>query len=328
MQDTGNYVDYEHVAHAPDKAVRAKAPVPLFSVIIAVYNDWVQLNSCLHSLAQQTNAPRFEVIVVDDGGNPPPASLDSWNKHYPFTLLREAHTGISGARNRGIKSARGEVLLIVDADCKLYPDCLEMLASAIKAAPRQNSFQLRLVGDCSRLVGRAESLRLATIQDQFLQPNGCIRYLDTSGAAIRRARVNAERGLFDVNAHRGEDTLLLTELMRDGELPLFVAGATVQHAISLSLKQYLFKAVRAAYLEGNSYNMIASKGINIRVSHRKRLSMLMAMWKLSRQSSIGASAWFLTAFRQALARGSSYLFRFVQSLHKLRVRTPLRPASS
>jgi len=43
--------------------------MPRFSVIIAVYNDWTALDSCLHSLMQQTEGADFEVIVVDDGSN-------------------------------------------------------------------------------------------------------------------------------------------------------------------------------------------------------------------------------------------------------------------
>jgi glycosyltransferase involved in cell wall biosynthesis len=257
------------------------------------------------------------VIVVDDGGSAPTVSLDHWTRHYPLTLIRQAHAGISAARNRGVRDARGTVLLFVDADCRLQPDCLAVLAAAVDSFPRQNSFQLRLVGNCSRLVGRAQTLRLATLQDQLLEPNGCIRYLDTAGAAIRRAKVDFERGLFDVRARRGEDTLLLTELMQDGELPLFVAGAVVQHAISLSVLQYFVKAVRSAYVEGQAFDIIASKGIKIRVSHRKRLTMLLAMWRLSRQHSIGRAAWFVIVVGQTLSRITSYLYRLSRSLKRL-----------
>src|ERR1035441_199926 len=41
--------------------------VPRFSIVIPAYNDWIPLKQCLQSLAQQTNAPEFEVIIFDDG---------------------------------------------------------------------------------------------------------------------------------------------------------------------------------------------------------------------------------------------------------------------
>ncbi len=327
MRNTAKNQRDKGVTQSADEAYSFKALAPLLSVIIAVYNDWVQLDACLQSLAQQVHAPSFEVIVIDDGGSAPPEPIHRWANHYPFTIIRHTHTGIAGTRNRGIRNARGTVLMFVDADCRLQPDCLAALASAVEASPRQTSYQLRLVGDCSSLVGRAETLRLATLQDQLLQPDGCICYLDTAGAAIRRAKANVERGLFDVRAHRGEDTLLLSELIQTGEFPLFVAGAVVQHAVSLSLLQYLLKGVRGAYLEGQSFEMIASKGVKIRVSHRKRLSMLLAMWKLSQSCSTGRAAWLVVVARQMLCRTTSYLYRLTRSIPKFRLRTPPHPAA-
>jgi glycosyltransferase involved in cell wall biosynthesis len=296
----------------PNAALRN--PTPLFSIIIAVYNDWTQLDKCLQSLAQQKKAPLFEVIIVDDGSSTPRQDIEQWDKYYSVTVITQAHSGISAARNRGIKSARGMLLVFVDADCKLEPTCLAALALAADAAPRQNSFQLRLTGNSSRLVGRAETLRLATLQDQLLEPNGCIRYLDTAGTAIRRAGVDVERGLFDVRARRGEDTILLAELMQKGELPLFVAGAVVQHDISLSLAQYFVKGVRAAYVAENAVDILSLKGVAIRVSHRKRLQMLVAMWRLSQQYSTGKSAWFITVTRQTFSRISSCLYWITKAI--------------
>jgi len=40
------------------------ASIPLFSIIVAVYNDWAILKGCLLSLAQQTKNPRFEVVIL------------------------------------------------------------------------------------------------------------------------------------------------------------------------------------------------------------------------------------------------------------------------
>jgi hypothetical protein len=114
--------------------------------------------------------------------------------------------------------------------------------------------------------------------------------------------VNVDAALFDPVALRAEDTLLLVNLMQGGELPLFVANATVQHAISLSLMECFLKDIRSAYLEGRTYDLIASKGVRIRVSHRERLRVLRSMWRTARQNSIGRPAWFVLVSRQALQR--------------------------
>src|SRR5438046_2543075 len=210
-----------------------------------------------------------------------------------LTIDIQPHAGISTAINRGAQISRGSVLLFVDADSTLQATCLAALNAAITSSRQRSCFQLRLVGDCRGLVGRAEQLRLVTIQDQMIQPNGCIRYLNTAGFAIRRSRVDIKRGIFDPLARRAEDTLLLSNLMQAGELPFFVHDAIVQHATRLSLMASLRKSIRSAYLEGRTYEIIASKGVRIRVSHRERLSMLWYMWKASGERSIGRAAWFV-----------------------------------
>lgn len=274
---------------------------PLFSVVIAVYNDWGPLEQCLRSLQQQSNGPAFEVIVVDDGSKEiAPEFVRQWLPCYLLTIIRQSHAGISAARNRGAQLAKGSVLVFVDADCRLQINCLSALALAIAASPQHNAFQLRLIGECSGLVGRAEELRLITLQSYMLQPNGCIRYLNTAGFAIRRTRVDIDGNLFDPQARRAEDTLLLVNLMRDGELPLFVADATVQHVIPLSVLQWFRKTIWSARLEAKTHDIIGLKTARFRVTHRERLRMLRSMWKTSRQRSIGRSAWFVLAARQSL----------------------------
>jgi len=293
------------VNHAPNASAN-----PLFSVIIGVYNDWVTLDQCLRSLAQQADAPAFEVIVVDDGSDgPAPEFIRNWTQNLLLTIERQSHAGVSTARNRGVRISKAAVLVFVDADSKPQVGCFAALAAAISVSPQHNAFQLRLTGDCSGLVGRAEELRLLTLQNHMLLPDGRIRYLNTAGFAIRRTRVDPLDGLFDPKALRGEDTLLMVNLMQAGELPLFVPQAVVQHAVPLSLSEYLRKAIRSAYVEGKTYSIIASKGVRIRVTQRERWNMLRSMWKSSGQETIGRAAWFVLTAKQTLQRAVSLYYR-------------------
>ncbi|HXW93187.1 MAG TPA: glycosyltransferase family A protein [Terriglobales bacterium] len=276
---------------------------PAFSIIVAVYNDWEPLGECLQSLGRQEDAPGFEVIIVDDGSREPaPEFIRQWGDHYPLAILHQPHRGIPASRNRGVQSANGSVLLFVDADCRLRTDCLAKLAATVVQSPQHNSFQLRLTGDRSSLVGKTEELRFITLEKQLIEPDGCIRYLNTSAFAIRRARVDREKGFFDVRVLRGEDTLLLAHLIAAGELPFFVANAIVQHVVLLSLGPCLLKDIRSAYLERRAYDIISAKGVRMRVDNRQRLAMLLSMWKTAGQRGIGRLAWFVLVGRQSLQR--------------------------
>lgn len=286
---------------------------PPFSIVIPVYNDWIPLERCMHSLSRQTNAPSFEVIVVDDGSTQAaPEFVRGSNYEYPLVLVRQSHAGISVARNQGIRAAKGTVLLFVDADCKLDTNCLTALNTTIARSPMHDCFQLRLVGDCSTLVGRAEELRLVTFQNHMLQPDGRIRYLNTAGFAMRRARVDTEAGVFDPSAFRAEDTLLLANLIERGELPLFVPGAIVEHSLALSLLGAVRKDIWTVYLEGTANDMIARKGVKIRVTHRERIRLLWSTWKTSGRQSIGRAAWFGLMIRQVVQRTVSVCFHWLR----------------
>jgi glycosyltransferase involved in cell wall biosynthesis len=282
-------------------ALDFKESAPQFSVVIAAYNDWGPLEQCLRTLAEQSGTPKFEVVVVDDGSNDAaPEFIDKWSSHFPLRVERQAHEGISAARNHGVRIARGSVLVFVDADCKLQKNCLATLNSTIQQHPEDDYFQLRMAGDCAGLVGRAEELRLITLQKYMREPGGYIRYLNTAGFAIRREKADVDGGLFDPQALRAEDTLFLANLMQVGKLPWFASEAMVNHSIPLSLAMCLLKDIRSAYLEGHTYDLIASKGVKIRVTHRERMSMLRFMWKLSAERSIGKAAFFVLAARQTL----------------------------
>lgn len=285
--------------------------LPDFSIIVALYNDWEIVARCLRSLGQQINAPSFEAIIVDDGSDSSaPESIRAWNRHFPLTVLRQPHAGIPTARNRGIQLAKGSILVFTDSDCEMKSNCLATLANAVMAFPRQNCFQLHLAGERSNLLGRAEELRLMSIQQQTLQPDGCIRYLNTAGFAVRRTFLSIGP-LFDPLAVRAEDTLLLAQLIQRGELPLFVRDAIVQHNIKLSWYQCLSKDIRSAWQEGRTYEMIAAKGVSISMSHRARVEMMISMWKSAKQESIGTVAWSVVVARRTVHRIVRLLYKIL-----------------
>jgi hypothetical protein len=287
----------------------------LFSIIIAVYDDWAPLDQCLRSLARQINGASFEVIIADDGSSEAaPESIRRWGECFPLTIIRHSHTGISTARNRGVQTSKGKILVFVDADCRLKINCLAALASTVAGFPQHNYFQLHLVGDCLGTVGKAEELRLAMLQEHMLQPDGRIRYLNTAGFAVRKAAVDVERGVFDPVALRAEDTFLMASLMQRGELPFFVPNATVEHAIPLSVMTCLRKDIRSIHLEAKTYDLIASKGVKFRVSYRERVAMVWLMWKASGRRSFGRRPWFVVTGRQGLRLIASYVYRCFRAM--------------
>lgn len=103
---------------------------PKVSVVVATYNGARTLKSCLDSLAN-LNYPDYEVIIVNDGSTDGTSEIV---ERYPqFHHLRQAHHGLSVARNSGIAVAHGEIVAFTDSDCRADPDWLYYLVGDLLA---------------------------------------------------------------------------------------------------------------------------------------------------------------------------------------------------
>jgi len=88
---------------------------PVVSIIIPAHNEEKWIGACLESVLKVDNYPHKEVIVVDD------ASTDSTTeviKRFPVSLVKtEKPIGPSSARNIGVREAKGEIIVFIDAHC-------------------------------------------------------------------------------------------------------------------------------------------------------------------------------------------------------------------
>jgi glycosyltransferase involved in cell wall biosynthesis len=83
------------------------------SIVIPARDSAHTLGDTLRALNGQTGADALELIVVDNGSTDQTADVaHSWGA----TVLVETAPGPSAARNRGLRSARGDVVAHVDAD--------------------------------------------------------------------------------------------------------------------------------------------------------------------------------------------------------------------
>jgi GT2 family glycosyltransferase len=104
------------------------------SVVVATRDRPGQLRGCLEALTQQTTDRAYEVVVIDDGGEPPVAASDV--AAFPRArLLRAAGRGPAAARNLGVREARGAFILFTDDDALPEPGWLEAACRFLDASP-------------------------------------------------------------------------------------------------------------------------------------------------------------------------------------------------
>ena len=125
----------------------AESP-PLVSIVIAAYVDTAHhatlLDETLRTVAAQT-CQDYECIVVDDGS---PHDVRTLVAAHPQTrLVQQANAGCAMARNAGLAVARGQFVVILDADDYLLPEALEAGLRELAAHP-----------ECGFSVGRREEM--------------------------------------------------------------------------------------------------------------------------------------------------------------------------
>lgn len=87
------------------------------SVVIPVYNVEHYLRQCLDSVfAQQLDD--YEVICVNDGSQDGSAEIleEYAAQNQNLTIIKQENKGLSGARNTGLRAAKGDYVFFLDSD--------------------------------------------------------------------------------------------------------------------------------------------------------------------------------------------------------------------
>lgn len=99
----------------------------LVSVIIPTYNRKALVLEAVDSVLSQQYTP-LELIVVDDGSTDGTAGrLTACSNR--IHVIRQPNAGVSAARNRGIRAAKGEFIAFLDSDDLWLPEKIERQVS-------------------------------------------------------------------------------------------------------------------------------------------------------------------------------------------------------
>ena len=115
----------------PDENVSS---TPFVSVVIAARNEEKSLPQLLKALQQQTYPQQnFEVIVVDDFSTDRTAnvlfSFQDSNVRFIQPNVQPEASGKKKAVEAGVKAAKGNLIVITDADCLPQPEWLALMAA-------------------------------------------------------------------------------------------------------------------------------------------------------------------------------------------------------
>ncbi|KAF3885341.1 MULTISPECIES: glycosyltransferase family 2 protein [Nostocales] len=196
------------------------------SVIIPVYAAEKYIAATLQSVLEQTYK-NFEVIIVDDGS--PDRSIEICRQFTDsrIKIIHQENRGLAGARNTGIRHAKGEYLALIDADDLWLPEKLEKHIEHLDKSPDVGvSFSLSaFINEVGQPLGTYHLPKLSGITPPYLL---CHDPVGNGSAGVYRREV-FESIKFQDNIHGFVEDFYFEERFRmsqDMELLLRIALQT------------------------------------------------------------------------------------------------------
>jgi glycosyltransferase involved in cell wall biosynthesis len=185
------------------------------SVIIPAHNAEPYLRDAIESVLAQSYEVD-ECLVVDDGSSDRTAELAAGFGD-PVRVLRQINRGVSTARNRGARQARGDLLAFLDADDRWLQARVERGVEAIKRQPEADA-----VICATRVVDRHLRALGVIRQDPALRPEDLLlcrgEMVSTSSNLLIRREVFEQLRGFDERLSTAADWALNYRLIERNKL--------------------------------------------------------------------------------------------------------------
>jgi glycosyltransferase involved in cell wall biosynthesis len=219
------------------------------SVVIPAYNAQDTIAQAVaHSLAQAKGPMEVEVVVVDDGSVDETAKIA---ESAGATVIKQENAGPAAARNRGWKSATGQVICFTDSDCVPMSGWLENLLDGFsdrQVGAVAGSYEIANTGSWLAHWVHQE------IMERHKRMPAFIRAFGSYNVAIPRYMLEATGG-FDPVYRRasGEDNDLSYRIIKKGWRIAFRPQARVAHYHPERVWKYLMEQYRHGFWRAKLY---------------------------------------------------------------------------
>jgi glycosyltransferase involved in cell wall biosynthesis len=225
------------------------------SVLVPVRKPGPSLAALLDALGAQTLArARFEVLLIDDGEQQGAleAAVLRWRQGpqaLPLRVLRAARAGAYGARNEGLRAARGRALAFTDDDCRPAPSWLERGLAHLERHPRVAGRVVPCLGVPPRFAERLDCARFLRQARYVAEGFGA-----TANLFLAREVTEAVGG-FDERLLSGGDAEHGARAARAGFAIVYREDVVVKHPCRRTLPALLAKGVRVGVGFGQSVRL-------------------------------------------------------------------------
>ena len=186
----------------------------MISIVIPAYNAEKTIQRTLESVINQTYK-NIEVIVVNDGSNDCTQSIIEKyeSENSIIHVINQVNSGVSCARNTGLRKANGDFILFVDSD-----DALELNACEKMLCAYDNDTELVVCG--LRIIQEERVLRTPHLTDQIIDLKKSIdKYWELRqinlGPCNKLYRKELIKTSFEEGLSFGEDTKFVIDYLRN-----------------------------------------------------------------------------------------------------------------
>ena len=294
--------------------------LPFVSVIVPAYNAAHLLERTLGAIAA-TDYPRehWELVVVDDGSTD--ETLGGAARYADVVVrLPGRPRGPAYARNRGVESSRGELVMFFDADVVIRPDTVRRYVQRLAAHPDVGAV-FGSYDDAPADPGFMSQYRNLLHHFTHQRNAGDVETFWAGAGAIRRSVFEAV-GMFDewhFPRPQIEDIELGGRIRDHGVRILLSPDIQVTHLKRWTLwgvvrTDLLDRGVPWARLLAHRRSMISSTSLNLRWTEKLNTILVWAAALLA-AGAIGAGAWWPLAVAAGCLLGvvvtSAPLFTFL-----------------
>jgi len=219
------------------------------SVVIPAYNAQQTIAEAVEQSVAQAKGPmEVEVVVVDDGSVDDTAKIA---ESAGATVIKQENAGPAAARNRGWKSATGQVICFTDSDCVPTSGWLENLLDGFtdqQVGAVAGSYDIANSGSWLARWVQQE------IRERHKRMGSFVRAFGSYNVAIPRYVLQATGG-FDPSYRRasGEDNDLSYRIIKEGWRIAFRPQAKVSHYHPDRLWTYLKEQYRHGFWRAKLY---------------------------------------------------------------------------
>ena len=148
--------------------------------------SWDVLRMTLRALAGQDFTGSAEFLLMEQENIVEQAPGDLWQILPSLRIVRSPHSGSSYAlKNHGVLEARGDVIVLLDADCRPNPDWLTSIAAAWRAHPGAAAISGRTTYESHSTMSRLSALLSRSYVDRGTA--GPTPFISNNNSSIKRS---------------------------------------------------------------------------------------------------------------------------------------------